>query len=192
MFSDIFMITGSGLIDPILAIFIKENLTGGTIFAAGFASMLFLATKSCVQLPFSRYVDKSDNKLRWLLIGSFISVVVPLMYIFIDSVTLMYALQIIAGVGSGLAYPTWLSLWSLNLDRNHESYEWSLYSTSVGIGTALTGALGGFLATYAGFKVTFLVVSFLALIGCLLLFALANHRSFISRWSFGLLKKSRK
>ena len=37
MISDIFVITGFGLIDPILAIFIKENLTGGTIFAAGFA-----------------------------------------------------------------------------------------------------------------------------------------------------------
>lgn len=186
------MITGSGLIDPILAIFIKENLAGGTIFAAGFASMLFLATKSFVQLPFSRYVDRSDNKLRWLLIGSFISVVVPLMYIFIDNVTLMYGLQILSGIGSGLAYPTWLSLWSLNLDRNHESYEWSLYSTSVGIGMAFTGALGGFLATYVGFRVTFLLVSLLALIGCLLLLGLTNHRSFISRWSFGLTKKSRK
>lgn len=183
------MITGSGLIDPILAIFIKENLSGGTIFAAGFASMLFLATKSFVQLPFSRYVDRSDNKLKWLLIGSFISVLIPLAYIFIDSVTLMYALQILAGIGSGLAYPTWLSLWSLNLDRNHESYEWSLYSTSVGIGTALTGAVGGFLATYVGFKVTFLVVSCLVFIGFLLLFALSNHRSFVSRWSFGVPRK---
>ena len=46
MFSDIFVLTGFGLIEPILAIFIKENLVGGTIFAAGLASMIFLVTKS--------------------------------------------------------------------------------------------------------------------------------------------------
>ena len=44
MISDIFLVTGFGLIDPILAIFIKENLIGGSIFAAGFASTLFLVT----------------------------------------------------------------------------------------------------------------------------------------------------
>ena len=35
MISDVFVLTGFGLVQPILAIFIKDNLVGGTIFAAG-------------------------------------------------------------------------------------------------------------------------------------------------------------
>ena len=52
MLSDIFVVTGFGLIAPILAIFIKEDLVGGTIFAAGLASTIYLVSKCIVQLPF--------------------------------------------------------------------------------------------------------------------------------------------
>ena len=48
--SDIFVITGFGLIGPILAIFIKD-LQGSSLFAVGFSSTLFLIVKSLVQLP---------------------------------------------------------------------------------------------------------------------------------------------
>ena len=72
MISDIFVITGFGLIEPILSIFIKENLIGGSVFAAGLASTLFLVTKSVVQLPFSKYVDDHDNKIKWLIVGTFV------------------------------------------------------------------------------------------------------------------------
>jgi DHA1 family quinolone resistance protein-like MFS transporter len=51
MISDIFVLTGFGLIQPILAIFIKEGVAGGTIFTAGVASTLFLVTKSLVHSP---------------------------------------------------------------------------------------------------------------------------------------------
>lgn len=82
MISDIFVLTGFGLISPILAIFIKDNLIGGTIFAAGLASTLFLITKSVIQLPFSRYVDKHDDTKRWLILGTLFISIVPFIYIF--------------------------------------------------------------------------------------------------------------
>ena len=129
MISDVFFMTGFGLIDPILAIFIKENLIGGTIFAAGVASTIFLITKSIVQLPFSRYVDRHDQKVRWLITGTFLIAAVPFIYFFADNVKYIYFAQIVHGLGSGLAYPTWLGLWSTHLDKKHESYEWSMYST---------------------------------------------------------------
>ena len=146
MISDVFLLTGFGLIAPILAIFIKENLVGGTIFAAGFASTLFILTKCAVQLPFSRYVDNHDNKLKWLIIGTFTISITPFIYIFANHIYLIYIAQILHGIGSGLAYPTWLGLWTVNLDKKHESFEWSLYSSFTGIGTALTAAIGAIIA----------------------------------------------
>ena len=172
MIADIFVMTGFGLIDPILAIFIKENLVGGTIFAAGFASTLFLITKSLVQLPFSKYVDSHEHKVKWLIIGSLLISLVPFIYIFATNIKYIYAAQIIFGIGSGLAYPTWLSLWSTHLDRKHESFEWSLYSTSTGIGIAFTAAIGAVIAEQLGFKFTFALVGFMSLIGCFILFGL--------------------
>ncbi|MBW3004645.1 MFS transporter, partial [Candidatus Woesearchaeota archaeon] len=169
MFSDIFFMTGFGLIDPILAIFIKENLVGGTIFAAGLASTLFLITKCLVQLPFSRYVDSHDDKIKWLLIGSCLIATVPFIYIFTRHVYYIYFAQILYGLGSGLAYPTWLGLWSTHLDKNHESFEWSLYSTLTGLGTAVTAVIGAAIAEFIGFNYTFALVGLMSIIGCIIL-----------------------
>lgn len=183
MFSDVFVQTGFGLIDPILAIYIKEDLVGGTIFAAGLASMLFLVTKCLVQLPFSRYVDRHNEKVKWLILGTLLLSVVPFIYIFAQDIKLIYVAQILFGIGSGLAYPTWLGLWSVNLDQRQESFEWSLYSTATGIGTAITAGIGAAIAQFIGFKLTFVIVGIMALAGCGVLFMLEMQTEKVKRIS---------
>ncbi len=192
MFSDIFVATGFGLVEPILAIFIKENLAGGTIFAAGLAGALFIITKSAVQLPFSRYVDRHDKKVRWLLVGTFLIAMVPFVYIFSTDIRFIYAAQVLYGLGSGLAYPTWLGLWSTNLDRNHESFEWSLYSTLVGLGTASAATIGAGIAELAGFRYTFALVGIMALAGCFVLFFLERKREKMMRTGMRTYPRRRK
>ncbi|MBW3019617.1 MFS transporter [Candidatus Woesearchaeota archaeon] len=172
MFSDIFVLTGFGLVQPILAIFIKEQLIGGTILAAGIATTIFWITKCVIQLPFSRYVDSHDDKLKWLIIGTFFVATVPFVYIFTRHVYMIYAAQFLYGIGAGLAYPCWLGLWSTHLDKNHESFEWSLYSTLTGVGTAATAAIGAGIAEFVGFNFTFGLVGIMALAGCFILFSL--------------------
>ncbi len=178
MLSDIFVITGFGLMAPVLAIFIKENLVGGTILAVGIASTIFFVTKCIVQLPFSRYVDDHNNKIRWLIVGTFLIAIVPFLYIYANK-TNVYAIffaQVIYGIGSGLAYPTWVGLWTLHLDKKHESFEWSLYSTLTGFGTAATATIGAAIAQFIGFSYTFILVGILSLIGCFILFGLEKRR----------------
>lgn len=172
LISDVFVITGFGLIDPILAVFIKDDLSNGRLYMAGLASMLFLLTKSVVQLPFSRYIDKHDHSAFWLIIGTAMIALVPFCYMFSNRVEYIYLTEFIHGIGSGLAYPTWLGLWSRNLDKNHEAYEWSLYSTLVGLGTAASAAIGAALTEFIGFKSTFFIVGICSMIGCGILFLL--------------------
>ena len=175
--ADVLVLTGFGLIEPILAIFVKDGLVGGTILAAGLASTLFLITKSVVQLPFSKYIDSKKHKTGFLILGTFITSLIPIFYIFISDVNHIYLLQIFHGIGSGLAYPTWLSIWSINLDRGKEGFEWSVYSTAVGIGTAISGAIGAAIAEFVDFRVVFIVVALASLIGCLILFKLDGGKN---------------
>jgi len=172
--SDIFVLTGFGLIDPILSIFIKWNLVGGTIFAAGAASMLFIITKSIVQMPFSRYVDKHGriSRIKGLIIGTFLVSSVPFIYVFSNNIVFIYIAQVIHGFGSGLAFPSWMGLWSKNLNEEQRSFEWSLYSTLIGIGTGLSGLIGAEIAELFGFTYTFLMVGIMSIIGCVVLFGL--------------------
>jgi DHA1 family quinolone resistance protein-like MFS transporter len=172
MISDILVLTGFGLIDPILAIFFKENLVGGSILAAGIAGAIFLFVKSIVQLPFSRRVDKFTNKnrLKWLIVGSLIISLVPFIYLFVTHVYFLFLIQAIYGLGSGLAYPTWLGLWTTHLDKKKESFEWSLYSTITNLGVALTAGIGAVISEFIGFHFTFVFVGIISLVGCAILF----------------------
>jgi MFS family permease len=122
-FSDIFILTGFGLATPIMAIFVKETIVGGTILAAGIASAIFLCVKAVVQIPFSKYVDNHKDKVKWLWIGTFLIITVPIQYILAKNIYSIYAAQIVYGIGAGIASSAWLSLWSTNLDKNHEGFE---------------------------------------------------------------------
>ncbi len=175
LLTSIFTDTGFGFVEPILAIFINEKVVGGSILTAGIASSIYLVTKSVIQLPFSRYVDGHDNKVFWLKIGTCLSAVVPFIYIFANNIYFLYLAQFVYGISSALAYPTWLALWSLHLDKKRESFEWSLYSTTTGVGTAITAAVGGAIAQFVGFRASFVVVGVLVVIGSFILMRLENE-----------------
>lgn len=179
--ADIFILTGFGLISPILAIFIKENIIGGTILTASLASTIFLIVKCVIQLPFSKYVDKHDHKIKFLLIGIFLISFVPIIYLFAQDIKMIYLAQIIHGIGAGLAYPTWLGLWSTHLDKKHESFEWSLYSTVVSIGTAISALIGGVIAQTLGFKYAFFFVWLMTIIGGSILFGLGKKEKVLPK-----------
>jgi len=172
--SDMFVLTGFGLVDPVLSIFIKENLTGGTIFAAGLASMAFIVTKSTVQIFFSKIVDKNDRsfRIKSLILGTLIVSSVPFIYVFSNHVNLIYIAQVVHGVGSGLAFPSWMGIWSRNLNIKQRSFEWSFYSTSTGIGTGCAALIGAEIAELFGFIYTFMIVGIISLLGCIVLLGL--------------------
>jgi len=179
LLSDVFILTGFGLIAPILAIYIKEELIGGTILTAGMASALFFIVKAGIQVPFSKYVDNHEDRIKWLLIGTSLIAVTPVLYIFSRHILLIFVAQIIYGTGAGFASPAWLSLWSTHLDKNHESFEWSVYSASIGLGSGITALVGAGIADIYGFEFSFILVAVMAIVGCLLLLKLEKdeHKS---------------
>ncbi len=171
MISDVFVFSGFGLISPILAIFIKENLIDGTILAAGIASAIFLITHAVLQIIFS-YKFNPKDRLWMLLLGTAIIAVVPFGYIFSTRIWHLYLIQFAYGVGAGFAYPSWSSLFTTNLEKGKRGFQWSVYSSSVGIGTAITAAAGALFAEKTSFELVFILTGALAIIGLLVLFGL--------------------
>ena len=79
--SDILILSSFGLISPIFAIYIQDNLAGGLV-AAGLATTIFLVVRSILQLPLSIYIDKHHHKVGLLLLGTALIVCVPFIYSF--------------------------------------------------------------------------------------------------------------
>ncbi len=169
--SDIFVFSGFGLIAPILAIFIKDNLVGGTIFAAGLASTIFLITHSILQIIFSHVFNPKDR--LWMLVtGTAVIALVPFGFIFSTSIYHLYFVEFIYGIGAAFAYPSWASLFTANLEKGQRGFQWSIYSSSVGIGTAITAGIGAWLAEKTSFHVVFIITGLFAVLGLLVLFKL--------------------
>jgi len=172
LLSDLLIIAGFGLIAPIFAIFLKDNIFGGSILAVGIASAIFLLTKGVAQLFVSKYTDQEKGNVRelyTLIIGSLIFTLVPIIYIFSTNIWHIYIAQIINGLGAALAYPGWMTLFTRFTDKNKEGYEWSVYDTAISFGTAATAAIGAYIAEMLGFNTLFVIVAIFSLIGTILL-----------------------
>ena len=171
MLSDIFVFSGFGLISPILAIFIKDNLVGGTILGAGIASAIFLIIHSILQIIFAKKFNPKD-RLWMVLLGTAFIAAVPFGYIFSSHIYHIYLVQIIYGVGAGFAYPSWYSLFSAHLEKGKRGLQWSVYNSGVGIGSAIAAAAGAWLAEITSFVLVFAITGILSIAGLLVLFGL--------------------
>jgi DHA1 family quinolone resistance protein-like MFS transporter len=169
IWSDISLLTGFGLIGPILAIYFKENLIGGSIFAAGLASAIFLITVSILQIWFAKKFNPKD-RLWMLWLGTTVIALVPFAYLFAKSMNHIYIIQFVHGIGAAFAYPAWRSLFACTLEKGKRGLQWSMYASSVSAGTAVAAVCGSWLAENMGFKSVFILTGILALIGAFILF----------------------
>jgi len=171
--SDILILSSFGLIGPIFAIFIIGGLEGGTVVAAGLATTIFLVVKCGVQLPLSRFfIDKERHKTHSLLLGTFLIISVPFIYASAKEISTIFIAQAIYGLGAAMAYPSWFSLFTTYINKNHKGFEYTLWSTGVGIGGAIAAYAGAKVADLLGFKSLFFVVGGVAFLGFLLLIVL--------------------
>jgi DHA1 family quinolone resistance protein-like MFS transporter len=63
-------------------------------------------------------------------------------------------------------------LLTANLEKGKRGFQFSLYSSAVGIGTAITAGAGALIAEKTSFKIVFILAGILAMGGLLILFKL--------------------
>jgi len=166
--SDIIIFSSFGLIAPIFAIFINDNISQGNVAVVGMAGAIFLISKSILQIPFANLIDRikgEKDDFLFLFIGALLISIVPLLYIFINSPLQLYAVQLLYGLSTAITLPTWLAIFTRHIDRKHAGIEWGIYQTFTNLGAGITASVGGFLAYYFGFNVLFVLVSLLSFLG---------------------------
>jgi len=165
-FTSIFALAG-----PFVAVFVAKGISGGTATVVGIASMVFLITKSTLQIPFSRFVDKtsSENRIVGILSGGYAVIALcPLVLAFSTLPWHVFLANFFCGLGSALSYPSWNALFTHHIDKEQAAFEWSVYNTIIGFGGAVATALGGFLIDRAGFQAVFLWVGIIILLSSFL------------------------
>lgn len=169
----------AGLVLPIFAVFILQDIRGSAITVIGFATAIYWVTKSILQLPIARHLDKNHGEIDdyySMIIGATLVVIATYTYYFATEVWHVYALQFLIAVGDAFAVPPFYAIFTRHIDPHSEGFEWSLRSSfSFGAGSALSGALSGILASAVGIRPLFLVNGTIMLIGVIVLLFLKPY-----------------
>lgn len=170
--SDMFICGGLGLITPIFAIYITQTIPGGTLEVVGIAASIFLITKSLLQIIMGSIIDKikgEKDDFILLISGVVLYTAVPLLYLLVKTPFELYMVQCIYGVAAALAFPTWMAIFTKNIDKEREGIEWSGYATLVEIIMAISATVGGYISYHYGFKYIFIFASIAIFLGNLLI-----------------------
>jgi len=194
IFSDLFLNSGWGLIGPILAIFIINNVQGGNAMVVGIAVGIYLLTKSVLQIPISHYLDLNHGEkddYYALFIGTLLTAVTPIIFIFATISWHIYIAQIIHALGMAMALPSWSAIFTRHIEKRREAFCWSLDSSALGLGAGIAGIVGGAVAQSFGFVPLFIGVSVFNIIAALLfLFIMKDLLPKVPRQKVFLLPKT--
>jgi len=164
--------TASGLTSPLFAVFLTNNIAGGTLEVIGFAAAIYWILKSLLQLLVGYYLDKLSGEaddLTALIAGHVIFGITFFLYILAKTPTHIYLIESLAAVGGALLVPSWYGIFIRHIDKYKEDFEWSVNSSlSFGLGTGLAGAIGGIMVTKLGFETTFAVAGTISLISAVI------------------------
>lgn len=166
--SDFFFNAGFSIFAPVLAIFVTKQIDGGTIQVVGFGAAIVQLTKSVLQIPIARYLDKNHGEYDdfiSLMIGTVLFIMVPFLYLLASTTTHVYLIQGLYGMGLAFVVPPWYAIFTRHIDKSQENTEWSLDSVTIGVAAAGSAALGGYLAEHIGFQSIFVLGGILAAIG---------------------------
>ncbi len=162
-----FSVAGWGLVMPIFALYMTDQVRGGTIEMVGIAVGIYWIVKSVCQ-PFLAYrmdsVKGEHDDMVYLLRGAVIMTIVPLFFIFATEVWHVFLLEAIRGVGMAMIVPTVSGVFTRHINKDWESYMWSLQNTSISFAYGFSAIFGGLIAGFLGFKMLFLSISFVGLL----------------------------
>jgi MFS family permease len=171
------MYSSWGMINPIMAVFITEQLKDGSLAVVGISTSIYFITNGLLQLPVAAYIDKikgEKDDYRAVIFGSSLVSLTAFLYLFVNYSWQVYVVQIISAVGGAISYPAWTAIFSRHLDRNREGFEWSFYNSIVGFGSALTASIGTIIALWLGYRWLFFIVGFFSIVSNLLLFFISK------------------
>ncbi|MDM5333974.1 MFS transporter [Ureibacillus composti] len=151
---------------PTVSLFAHE--LGGSINHIGLITSLFSIVPLIFAITLGKIIDKHNSKIT-LLIGGYLGVLGIILPSFLPNFSGLYLSQLIAGsaqtilILSAQDYVGRIS----NTENRNQYVSW--FSLGIAVGTLLGPLLGGILADTFNFPITFLVLSLIGFLSCILI-----------------------
>ncbi|HOZ36391.1 MAG TPA: MFS transporter [bacterium] len=179
--SDFFLFFSVGLLAPIFAVFVLENIDN-RIEVIGYAVSCYWVTRVILVMPFSRLMDKLKGEVDeyfFIIIGTLLISLIPIFYALSSRPEHIYLVQVLNGFANAMAVPAWRIIFTRHVDRRIVGFEWSLEDVGVGVATASSAAIGALIVERFGFDTLFGVMSFWGVVSTLILLTLNSKKSIL-------------
>lgn len=164
------LITGSfGLIAPLFAIFISQNIIGASLEVIAIFTAIYLLTKSLFQMVTTELIQKikgEKDEFYFDFIGAFAAAMVYLIFPLINTIPELYVAAFILGISAALTYPSWSALFNNHIKNNKV---WGMYYIILDCILALAAIIGAMIAVNLGFDYLFLIIGSLGVVGSFIL-----------------------
>ncbi|MEK7151550.1 MAG: MFS transporter [Patescibacteria group bacterium] len=184
--SDFFINFAFGLLAPIFAVFILQNIEGGSLKVIGLATAFYWISRTATTVPLSRFMDRTNgerDEYYFMIVGSFLMSSLPLFYILVSLPWHVYLIQFLMGLANSMAVPAWRILFTDHIDRGRTGYEWSLEDIAIGLSVGASAYLGSILADRFGFEIIFILLAILGYLAtAIFLIPLKNEAKTIAQF----------
>jgi len=183
--SDFFLFFSVGLLSPIYAVFVLDRIHGSSLEMIGIATAIYWLARVASVVPFSHLMDKTKgekDEYLFMVAGTFLISSAPLIYVFASEPWQVYVVQALNGFAFSMIIPAWRVIFTKNLNNDHVSAEWSLDDVGVGTATAISAALGAFIAQKFGFNSLFIFIFFVGMVSVLVLLILYRGQGSFFIW----------
>lgn len=167
--SSLFMFAYS-MFSPIYAIFVKE--IGGGISTASNTYAIFWLTAGILTFAAGKWENKLKETELAIMWSQFVLGAGYILYYFMDTLWMLYAVQLVMGIGTAIFWPAFHSVYTQHVDKGNSAWQWSLYDGLGYIVPAIAAALGGWLVTLYGFGFIFIIMAILSFVCGLFIFLL--------------------
>jgi predicted MFS family arabinose efflux permease len=172
--SDFFFFFSLGLLAPLYAVFVLENIDS-RIEIIGYAVSIYWMIRLFSTIPISYIMDKikgHKDEYYFLVFGTFFVSLVPLLLIWADNPLHLFLIQIFNGFSATIAVQAWRILFTSYIDKSMVGFEWALEDVGVCLSTAISASVGAYVVSHFGFNILFFLMFGLGLTGTVILVTL--------------------
>lgn len=162
------------MIGPIYAIFVER--VGGDLFDASIAGVLFAATAGITTLLSGRLADKIRHSEMIMVFGYLLIGTAFFLYQYVDSISFLFMIQIMMGLGEAIYSPAFNKLYSAHLDDEKAGTEWGAWESMNYFTTAFGALIGGLIVSRFGFNAIFIIMAVLSYFSASYLYILSPKR----------------
>lgn len=172
--NDTMVLIAASMIVPIYAVYVGK--IGGDILDAGLAAGVFAMVAGVTAIIAGKMTDRVKHQGKIIGMGYLFTGVGFLLYIFVNSIWQLLAVQVLVGLAQASATPAFDALYTKHIgSKKQASSRWSLWESGNYFAIAIGSAGGAAIVKLTSFATLFIVMAGLCFISSVYILSRPKH-----------------